>query len=444
VQNEENKNTITDKLNVFWFRRDLRLNDNNALYNALNSNIKVLPIFIFDKEILDKLTNKADKRVSVIYNLILTLQQKIVDCGSSLLVLYGNTQEVFEKLTIQYKINAVYTNNDYEPKAIERDSKIAQLLNKKNIKFLSYKDQVIFEKSEILKPDGKLYTVFTPYSKIWKKNLDIKKIENFTSENLLKNLVKTTPFNMPKIESIGFIDTKFKIENYKINKKIIENYHNTRNFPYIDGTSNLSVHLRFGTVSIRELVKIAVNINQQWLNELIWREFFMMILYHFPKVENSAFKTKYESIPWRNNEQEFQKWCEGNTGYPIVDAGMRQLNQTGLMHNRVRMIVASFLTKHLLIDWRWGELYFAEKLLDFELSSNNGNWQWASGSGCDAVPYFRIFNPYEQVKRFDPDLLYIKKWVSNLNEFSYQQPIVDHKFARERAIMTYKKGLNQI
>jgi deoxyribodipyrimidine photo-lyase len=429
------------ELSIFWFRRDFRLNDNAGLFEALKNSNSVLPLFIFDTEILEKLPSKEDKRVVFIHNAISKLQNELVKIGSSMLVIHGSPLVVIKELLNKYNISAVFANSDYEPDAIERDNKISDLLKSKGIEFKLLKDQVIFEKSEIVKDDGSPFKIFTPYSKAWKHKLNQAKIESFSSEKLLNNFYKAKPFHIPSLDEIGFK----KIETIDcqpiIDKNIIRNYHETRNLPYIQGTSNLSVHLRFGTISVRELAKIALDLNEQFLNELIWREFFMMILYHYPIVTRECFKKKYNSIPWRNNEEEFKKWCSGETGYPIVDAGMRELNETGLMHNRVRMIVASFLTKHLLIDWRWGEAYFAEKLLDFELSSNNGNWQWSAGCGCDAAPYFRIFNPYEQVKRFDPDLIYTKKWVKNLNKSDYLNPIVEHKLARERFLKVFKTSL---
>jgi deoxyribodipyrimidine photo-lyase len=438
VNMDDHKNI---ELSIFWFRRDLRLNDNTGLFEALTNSNSVLPLFIFDTDILEKLPNKEDRRVVFIHSTISKLQNELIKLGSSILALHGNPLSVFTKLLNEYKITLVFANSDYEPTAIERDKKIQDLLKSKGIEFRLLKDQVIFEKSEIVKEDGSPFKIFTPYSKAWKHKLNQAKIEGFPSEKLLNNLYKTKPFQIPTLDEIGFKNVKITTTQPFIDKNIIRNYHETRNFPFLKGTSNLSVHLRFGTISVRELVKIARDLNEQFLNEIIWREFFMMILYHYPNVTYECFKKKYNSIPWRNNEEEFKKWCTGKTGYPIVDAGMRELNETGLMHNRVRMIVASFLTKHLLIDWRWGEAYFAEKLLDFELSSNNGNWQWAAGCGCDAAPYFRIFNPYEQVKRFDPDLIYTKKWVKNLNKSDYPAPIVDHKLARERFLKTYKTAL---
>lgn len=427
---------------VFWFRRDLRFDDNQGLYIALKSGLPVLPVFVFDTTILNTLDDKKDARVTFIYNRLVELNQQLKSVQSSLCVLYGSPMEAFEKLTRDYAISHVYANHDYEPYAIKRDKEISDFLMSKKIKFSSFKDQVIFEKNEVLKADGKPYTIYTPYSRVWKTNYLQCSKENFPSEDYLDNFIKMNPISFPTLSEIGFEKSSIDVPPLVIDKNLISNYELTRNFPAISGTSRLSVHLRFGTVSVRKLVALAWNINEQWLNELIWREFFMMILYHFPRVVTRSFKPKYDEIVWRNNEAEFEKWCKGETGYPIVDAGMRELNATGFMHNRVRMIVASFLTKHLLIDWRWGEAYFASKLLDYELAANNGNWQWAAGCGCDAAPYFRVFNPTEQTKKFDPELKYILKWVKNFNDFDYPQPIVEHTFARERALSTFKKYLN--
>ncbi len=426
------------ELAIFWFRRDLRLNDNAGLYEALRNSNSVLPLFIFDSEILEKLPDIEDKRVVFIHKTILSLQNSITKMGSSMLVMHGRPLNVFETLLNEYSITSVYANSDYEPRTIERDNKISDLLKSKGIAFNLFKDHVIFEKSEIVKEDGSPFKMFTPYSKIWKNKLKQIGIGNYPSENSLSNLYQTQPIPIPSIDEIGFRNIEIITPEPIIDKYIIRQYHETRNFPFLQGTSNLSLHLRFGTISVREIVKVALDLNEQFLNELIWREFFMMILYHHPWVENECFKKKYNNIVWRNNEEEFNKWCLGETGYPIVDAGMRELNETGFMHNRVRMIVASFLTKHLLIDWRWGEAYFAEKLMDFELSSNNGNWQWSAGCGCDAAPYFRVFNPHEQLKRFDANLIYTKKWVKNLNKLDYPAQIVEHKFARDRFLKAYK------
>ncbi len=436
-------NDINNKTehSIFWFRRDFRLFDNAGLYEALKHSTSVLPLFIFDTEILAKVPSNEDKRVVFIHNAITKLQNQLQNIGSSMFVVHGSPLSVFEKLLNEYSITSVYANSDYEPTSIARDNKISEFLEGKGIAFRLFKDQVIFEKSEIVKDDGSTFKIFTPYSKAWKRKFNESKIVQYPSENLLNNFLKTMPVHVPSLDEIGFKNLEIINHQPIIDKNIIQHYHETRNFPCINGTSNLSVHLRFGTISIRELVKTAMELNEQFLNELIWREFFMSILFHHPYVADECFKKKYNNIVWRNNEAEFSKWCLGETGYPIVDAGMSELNETGFMHNRVRMIVASFLAKHLLIDWRWGEAYFAEKLMDYELSSNNGNWQWAAGCGCDAAPYFRVFNPHEQIRKFDPDLIYTKKWVRNLNKSDYPAPIVEHKFARERFLKVFKTTL---
>jgi len=434
----ENKKSVA----IHWFRRDLRLHDNAALYHALNSKQPILPIFIFDSSILDKLENKKDARVQFIYESLVAIQKQIAKVNSSVLIKIGNPVECWKSILNEYNVKAVYTNNDYEPYALQRDQEIEKLLNSFNIPFLTFKDQVIFEKTEVVKDDGKPYTVYTPFSRKWKRRLNAEGIPNYNSLSLINNL-HSSSITFPTLEEIGFEKSDLIFPSDYCADEIIQKYADQRDIPGINGTSRLGIHLRFGTISIREMARKAQQLSDSWLNELCWREFYMMILWHFPHVTEGAFKPLYNSIKWRNNEEEFNAWCEGRTGYPIVDAGMRELNTTGYMHNRVRMVVASFLTKHLLIDWRWGEAYFASKLLDFDLSANNGGWQWAAGSGCDAAPYFRIFNPYEQTKKFDSDLKYILKWVPEFQDFSYPQPIVDHKIARERCLATYKIGLNR-
>ncbi|MEP2671654.1 MAG: deoxyribodipyrimidine photo-lyase [Cyclobacteriaceae bacterium] len=427
---------INKQVTVFWFRRDLRLRDNIALYYALKENTKVLPIFIFDKEIINKLEDKDDARVSFIHHTLHTLKSELEKAGSTLLVVHTTPVKFFKSISPK----AVYTNEDYEPYAVERDVAIRKLLTSKGISFKEYKDQVIFGKDEIVKADGTPYTVFTPYSKKWKANLSANDYKEYPTKKYFDNFIKTEPLALPTLKELGFSPSKIEFPPRIIRSSIIQNYHKNRDYPGTAGTSKLSVHLRFGTISIRRLVNEAVTKNETWLNELIWRDFYHMILWHFPKVDQ-AFKPAYDRIEWRNNPAEFEAWCEGRTGYPIVDAGMRELNATGFMHNRVRMIVASFLIKHLLIDWRWGEAYFARKLLDFDLAANNGGWQWAAGSGCDAAPYFRVFNPYLQTEKFDPQKEYIKKWVPEFNTDQYPKPIVEHSFARERALRTYKQAL---
>ena len=425
-------------MNIFWFRRDLRLDDNAGLFEALSDD-KTLPIFIFDKNILEDLP-KDDARVIFISELLDKIQSGLKKEKKSLAVFYDEPEKVFKKLISDNQIKAVFANHDYEPYAKNRDSEIAKFLKSKAVEFHTFKDQVIFEKDEIIKDDGKPYVVYTPFSKKWKEKFSEKQVEEFPSEKKLEKIAKHD-YPYLSLKDIGFKKSEIKVEDFDVSAKVIENYKETRDFPSIDGTSHLSPHLRFGAVSIRKMVKTAKKYKQEtFLNELIWREFFMQILWHYPNTVTESFRPKYDNIKWRNNEEEFKSWCEGKTGYPIVDSGMRQLNATGNMHNRVRMVVASFLCKHLLIDWRWGEAYFAEKLLDYEQSSNVGNWQWASGSGVDAAPYFRIFNPSEQVKKFDKDFKYIKKWVPEFQEISYQ-PIVDHKQARERCLKVYKEAV---
>ena len=434
---------MKEKVNIFWFRRDLRLHDNAGLYHALKEGTPVLPVFIFDKDILDKLEDSNDKRVAFIYSCLEELQQQLVSVGSGLFVYYGYPIDVFRSLNEEFAIQKVFTNHDYEPYALERDGKVAEFLSSNQISFHTSKDQVIFEKSEILKENNTPYTVFTPYSKKWKSSVNDFYLSSYPTEKYFQNFIKKTPLQLPNLEAIGFKKVIFAFPSNDLKEELIKKYSSTRDFPGIEnGTSRLGVHLRFGTVSIRELARLAMKLNQTYFNELIWREFYQMILWHFPKVAfEHSFKPEFEKIEWRNNEGEFALWCKGMTGYPIVDAGMRELNATGFMHNRVRMVVASFLTKHLLIDWRWGEAYFAEKLLDFELASNNGGWQWAAGSGCDAAPYFRIFNPYLQAIKFDKGLDYIKKWIPEINDFSYPQPIVEHEFARKRALEVFGRAL---
>ena len=430
------------EISVCWFRRDLRLDDNAAFFHSLKSKYPVLPVFIFDTDILNKLEDKKDKRLSFICETLAALHKELIKKGSSFYIVNDTPVNAFQKICSTFQVKEVFTNRDYEPYAIKRDNDIKEFLSKKNIAFFTFKDQVIFERSEVVKSNGDPYTIFTPYSKAWKEKFKQEEMNSFPSENLLQNLFKTKPLPFPSLKEIGFEETQLKIPRLNISKKLILKYDKTCNIPSVDGTSFASVHLRFGTVSLRELVKLANELNEQWLNELIWREFFMMILFHFPYVVDHNFKRKYDPIKWRNNEKEFELWCKGETGYPIVDAGMRQLNETGWMHNRIRMIVASFLCKHLLIDWRWGEAYFAEKLLDYELSSNNGNWQWAAGTGCDAAPYFRMFNPSEQTKKFDPKLLYTRKWIKNFRP-GYLPEMVKHDFARKRALEVYKKALEE-
>ncbi len=428
------------KISLCWFRRDLRTEDQTALFYSLQQEEQVLPLFIFDRHILDALEDKTDARVSFIHAQITSLKAFFEQQGSSMLVRYGHPEQVFQELLTEYEVQSVYTNRDYEPYAQSRDSQVEALLREKNVPFLSFKDQVIFEPEEIVNGSGEFYKVFTPYSKNWLEKFRTTRVQPLPTANW-KNLVQTSPLPIPTLSDMGFAPSPIEIPSSELDEEIVRHYEEHRNFPAQRGTSRFGIHLRFGTLSIRKLALKASSLNATYMNELIWREFYAMILGNAPQVVDRAFKPQYDRIPWRNNEAEFEAWCAGTTGYPIVDAGMRELNATGFMHNRVRMIVASFLTKHLLIDWRWGEAYFAKKLLDFELASNNGGWQWAAGTGTDAQPYFRVFNPDSQTEKFDKDLVYIKKWVPEFGTASYPKPIVDHKFARNRAIETYKKAL---
>jgi len=432
-------------VNVFWFRRDLRLEDNHGLYEALKDDIPVVPIFIFDSNILENLNHKDDPRVTFIWNALNAINDKLSPYGSRLFVFYGNPLKVISKIIELYKIRKVYTNKDYEPYSRSRDSKVKDFLFSKTIEFEAFKDHVIFEEKEILKKDGLPYTVFTPYKRKW---LEIKAGGNyskgFPSEGLFNNFYQTNFLPIPQLKEFGFQKSILIAPELRINLNTIKNYDKNRDFPSIEnGTTRLGVHIRFGTISIRKLVKKAEIMNATYLSELIWRDFYSQILANFPRVANKCFKPKYEFIEWDNNEEYFQKWKIGKTGYPLVDAGMRELNKTGYMHNRVRMVVASFLTKHLRIDYRWGEAYFAEKLFDYELASNNGGWQWAAGCGTDAAPYFRIFNPTTQLQKFDKDLKYVKKWIPEFGSTSYPLPIVDHKMAREECLSMYKKALDR-
>ncbi|GGC91970.1 deoxyribodipyrimidine photo-lyase [Flavobacterium lutivivi] len=427
-------------MTVFWFRRDLRLDDNIGLYHALKSDEEVLPIFIFDKNILSQLP-KDDARVTFIHQRLENIQNELQKIGKSLAVFYGTPQDIFQKLIAENNIQKIYTNHDYEPYARKRDLELNTLFKEQNISFYTCKDQVIFEKNEVQKDDGSPYVVYTPYSKKWKEKLKTIRLDSCKSEEYLTNIT-SHQYPFLTLDDIGFTKSNITVPQFNITDNLIDNYQQTRNFPALDKTSHLGIYLRFGAVSVRKIVSKALQSkNETFLNELIWREFFMMILWHFPHTTTKSFKEKYDAIKWDNNETLFKKWCEGKTGYPFVDAGMRELNATGHMHNRVRMIVASFLCKHLLIDWRWGETYFATKLLDYEQSSNVGNWQWAAGSGVDAAPYFRIFNPTEQIKKFDTDGKYIKKWIPEYGTSSYPEPIVDHKEARENCLKTYKEAV---
>lgn len=441
------------KLQCFWFRRDLRLPDNAGLYHALRSGLPVLPVFIFDTDILGKLQDKKDGRVEFIHQQIVRLAAELGELGSSILVRVGKPVEVWAELSQRFEIGTVFTNHDYEPYAIGRDAEVENLLAAKGISFRTFKDQVVFEKNEVVKADGLPYTVFTPYSRKWLEKLQSEQrnlpdgrpvsfyLKPYPTEKYFDRFWKTPPLPLPDLREIGFEPSGLSFPPAVVPQGLIKNYGEQRDYPGINGTSKLGLHFRFGTVSIREKALKALAISPVYLNELIWRDFYAMILSQFPHVVDGPFRKEYANIQWRNNEQEYQLWCAGQTGYPLVDAGMRELAATGYMHNRVRMVVASFLSKHLLIDWRWGEAWFAQKLLDFDLASNNGGWQWAAGCGTDAAPYFRIFNPESQLEKFDKELRYVKKWVPEFGTARYAKPIVEHKMARERCLEVYKVGL---
>lgn len=432
-----------EKLTLFWHRRDLRIHDNAGLYTALTNHDNVQPLFIFDTNILDQLPNK-DARVDFIDQALHSLNREYQAFGVNLWVFYGNPIEVYKDLIDRYEIEALFTNRDYESYAKKRDTEIHKLLKTRDIPFIGKKDHVIFEKNEVVKGDGEPYTVFTPYSKIWKNKLTNFYNKAYPIKKYKDNFNISESIQWDSVYDHGFSKTNQQFTAPKFDSKIIASYKEHRDFPSKEGTTRLGVHLRFGTISIRECVRKAIEFKSEtWLNELIWRDFYQAILYHFPNVETSCFRSKYERVEWERNEDHFAAWCAGKTGYPLVDAGMRELNETGFMHNRIRMVVASFLTKHLLLDYRWGEAYFAEKLLDFDLAANNGGWQWAAGCGTDAAPYFRVFNPTSQLERFDKKLEYVKRWVPEFGTDKYAEPIIEHKFARERVLARYKKALDQ-
>lgn len=423
------------KVNVFWFRRDLRLEDNAALGEAGRNGIPVLPVFIYDSHILD---GQSGRRVDYICRSLAGIQMKLVQAGSTLLTFHDTAINAFENLFSKYEVAAVFCNREYEPQSLSRDRSIADLCTARGITFHTYKDHVIFEGGDITKADGTPYAVYTPYAKRWKLRLHESPISELDCRSVKFMPHAEEPLH--ELPSLGFESTD--IELPQLDREIVRHYAQTRDLPGLSGTTRIGMALRFGTLSIRHCVQVALEEKSEiWLNELIWRDFFMQILYHFPQVVHTAFKSAYDRIVWRNREEEYQKWCAGQTGYPLVDAGMRELNATGFMHNRVRMLTASFLCKHLLIDWRWGEAYFAQKLNDYELSSNNGNWQWAAGCGCDSAPYFRVFSPERQAEKFDKDLTYIRKWVPELESLDYTPKMVEHGFARERALKVYKAGV---
>ena len=438
------------KKSLFWFRRDLRLQDNAGLFNALKYSDEVILMFIFDTNILDELEERADPRVEFIHDTLRRIKSELNSKGSDLKVYHGDPIVVWKEVINKYKPDSVFVNRDYEPYAKERDNEVAKYLATNNIAFHDFKDQVIFEKDEITKDDGNPYVVFTPFKKKWLARLNSKGYSSqsyyfkaYPNEKYESAYSEVESEPMITLEGLGFLPSSIKIPSPIVKRGIIADYDKNRDFPARDGTSKLGIHFRFGTISIREKARKAILLNDTFLSELVWRDFYSTILDKFPKVVDRSFRDKYDAIPWRNNETEFEAWCNGMTGYPLVDAGMRELNTTGFMHNRVRMVVASFLTKHLLIDWRLGEAYFAKKLLDFDLASNNGGWQWAAGCGTDAAPYFRIFNPTSQKDKFDKQEIYISKWIPEFGTEAYVDPIVDHKEARERCLQTYKAALNQ-
>lgn len=426
------------KISFFWFRRDLRLTDNPGLWTALKNESHVVPLFIFDTDITDEL-RKNDARISFIYNTLRQINAKFNERNSSLLIMKGKPLNVWKQLISTYKINSVYLNKDYEPYAIDRDLEIEKLLTSKGISLHAFKDQVIFEPEEVLNNQNKPYTVYTPYKNKWLSLFSQTKIVPSPSPNF--NHLSTRQYTFPSLESLGFSGSSIMVHPFTLDQ--LDEYGELRDYPAKNATSFLGPHLRFGTIGIRELIIQIGDSSPVFLSELIWREFFKQILFHFPRVVTHNFYKKYDQVPWRNDKGEFSAWCKGQTGYPLVDAGMRQLNDTGYMHNRVRMVTASFLCKHLLIDWRWGEAYFAQKLLDYDLSSNNGNWQWAAGTGCDAAPYFRVFNPETQMQKFDKSKTYVKTWVPEYGTSAYAKPIVEHHMARLRAISTYRDALRK-
>ena len=433
---------MSDKIRVFWFRRDMRFEDNVGLYHALSGEFQVLPLFIFDKHILDELP-KDDARITFIHDELQKMRSYLQEHHNSSIATYHDTPEnAIKQLIEDFEVEAIYTNRDYEPYAQKRDAKIDALLAENGIEFHNFKDQVIFEKTEVEKNDGGMYLVFTPYMKQWKKEFKNIDFKTYPSEDFLDKTYKNTRLPNVSLSDIGFERSSIKVPKHNLDKALLKDFEETRNIPSIEGTSRLSPYLRFGTIGYRKVIEKALSVkNETFLDELIWREFYKAILYHYPETQDRAFKPKYDRIEWRNNEEEFEKWKSGQTGYPIVDAGMRQLNETGWMHNRLRMVVGSFLCKHLLIDWRWGEAYFAKRLLDYEMSSNVGGWQWVAGSGVDAAPYFRVFNPYSQTDRFDKDKKFIKKWVPEFESDKYPEPMVEHKMARERCLETYKDAV---
>lgn len=431
---------------LFWFRRDLRLYDNEGLHRALLASGKVLPVFVFDKVILDDLEERDDPRVTFIYREILKIKAKLKGWGSDLLTYYGTPMQAFIHWKEKYpEIEAVFTNHDFEVYAKNRDKEIAEFLKQNGVKFNHFKDHVIFEGKEIVTAEGNPMSVYSPYAKKWRDFLTDDMLEEREVEGLKENFFQVDEIDdVPTLASMNFWENDFPFPEKKVTPAELKEYAESRNFPAADGTTHLSLHLRFGTVSIRQAVKAGLQYSDKWLSELIWRDFYAQVLDNNPRVEQESFRPEYDNIKWRNNEAEFKAWCQGKTGYPMVDAGMRQLNTEHWMHNRLRMVTASFLCKHLLIDWRWGDAYFARKLLDYDLASNNGGWQWAAGSGTDAAPYFRIFNPSLQWEKFDKKSEFVRQYVPEYQSQEYiSNPIVEHNFARKRALEVYAKAVKK-
>ena len=427
---------------LFWFRRDLRLEDNHGLYQAALRGRRVRPLFIFDTDILDKLP-RADARVEFILRAVEKLHHDLRALGGGLTVEIGRPIEVIARLIAQHKISEVITNEDYEPYATERDRKIRAQLTAAGVGFTAFKDHVIFGPGDILKDDGTPYRVYGAYARRWRERFTADMPKPYRSGSALLKVGATRGAGPPTLARLGFTPAGIEFPDPRPSKKIIAEYADTRNLMGVDGTSRMGVHLRFGTISVRKLARISID-SSVYFGELIWREFFMQVLAHNPRTTRESYDLRFERVRWRSSRADFKRWCEGRTGYPVVDAGMRELNQTGFMHNRARMITGSFLCKHLLLDWRWGERYFALKLLDYDQSSNVGNWQWVAGCGCDPAPYFRVFNPTLQAKRFDPTGLYAGRWIPELEDGSYTDPMVPHEFARRRALGTFSAAVKGV
>ena len=464
------------RASLVWFRRDLRLDDHAALYHALKVSDAVYCAFVFDRTILDPLP-RADRRVAFILESVRELDAALRAKGGVLLCLTGDPRDEIPRLASRLGVQTVWTNRDYEPAVIARDAQVAERLAAQGIGFETAKDQVIFEQDEVLTADGRPFSVFTPYQRAWRKRLTPFYLRPYPVQRYLDRLARTDGDSLPTLAALGFdtVDVSRLQPGMSGAETLladfshrIDRYHEARDYPAVKGPSYLSVHLRFGTVSIRQLAGFAEHLGNAgadtWLNELIWRDFYQQILWHHPRVVDHAFKPVFDALVFENRQDWFAAWCEGRTGYPLVDAAMRQLNQSGYMHNRLRMVTASFLVKDLLIDWRWGERYFAEKLIDYDLAANNGGWQWAAGTGCDAQPYFRIFNPVSQSEKFDPKGAFIRRYVPELADLPdraihapwqaspielsaagirlgdhYPAPLVDHAIQRERALAMFNR-----